>query len=72
MGLVTADGGLEHYDGMLRVVDSEGRILENVETIAYRDIIGEAVEPWSYLKFAVLQARWATQAACTASARWRA
>jgi NAD-reducing hydrogenase large subunit len=50
MGLVTNDGGLEHYDGMLRVVDSEGRILENVETIAYRAIIGEAVEPWSYLK----------------------
>ncbi|HSN77980.1 MAG TPA: Ni/Fe hydrogenase subunit alpha, partial [Anaerolineae bacterium] len=50
MGLVTSDGGLEHYDGMLRVVDSEGRILENVETIAYRHIIGEAVEPWSYLK----------------------
>ncbi len=50
MGLVTKDGGLEHYDGMLRVVDSEGRILENVETIAYNAIIGEAVEPWSYLK----------------------
>ena len=50
VGLVTNDGGLEHYDGMLRVVDSEGRILENVETIAYRHIIGEAVEPWSYLK----------------------
>jgi NAD-reducing hydrogenase large subunit len=50
MGLVTADGGLEHYDGMLRVVDAEGRILENVETIAYHQIIGEAVEPWSYLK----------------------
>ena len=50
VGLVTNDGGLEHYDGMLRVVDSEGRILENVETIAYRHILGEAVEPWSYLK----------------------
>ncbi len=50
VGLVTNDGGLEHYDGMLRVVDSEGRILENVETIAYRHVIGEAVEPWSYLK----------------------
>ncbi|HRI55979.1 MAG TPA: Ni/Fe hydrogenase subunit alpha, partial [Anaerolineae bacterium] len=50
MGLVTADGGLEHYDGMLRVVDAEGRILQNAETITYRDFIGEAVEPWSYLK----------------------
>ncbi len=28
MGLVTPEGGLEHYDGLLRVVDSGGKILE--------------------------------------------
>jgi NAD-reducing hydrogenase large subunit len=50
MGLVTNDGGLEHYDGMLRVVDAEGRILENADTLTYGNFIGEAVEPWSYLK----------------------
>ncbi len=50
-GLVSPDGGLEHYDGKLRVMDSDGRILEDIEPGRYRDIFGEAVEPWSYLKF---------------------
>lgn len=50
MGLVTNDGGLEHYDGMLRVVDAEGRVLEHADTLTYGNFIGEAVEPWSYLK----------------------
>jgi NAD-reducing hydrogenase large subunit len=52
MGLVTPEGGLEHYDGLLRVTDSTGRVLEaGLPSERYRDIIGEAVEPWSYLKF---------------------
>jgi NAD-reducing hydrogenase large subunit len=52
LGLVTPKGGLEHYDGVLRVMDSEGRIVEDgVVPEDYRTIIGEAVEPWSYLKF---------------------
>ena len=52
MGLVTEDGGLEHYDGFLRVVDSEGRILvDRLPPERFREIIAEAVEPWSYLKF---------------------
>jgi NAD-reducing hydrogenase large subunit len=52
MGLVSPDGGLEHYDGLLRVVDSEGRRLEpGIAPERFRTIIGEAVEPWSYLKF---------------------
>lgn len=52
MGLVTPDGGLEHYDGMLRVVDAGGAVLrDRLEPSRYREIIGEAVEPWSYLKF---------------------
>ena len=52
MGLVTPEGGLEHYDGVLRVVDSGGKVLEDgVKPASYRDIIGEAVEPWTYLKF---------------------
>jgi NAD-reducing hydrogenase large subunit len=52
MGLVTPEGGLEHYDGLLRVVDSGGNVLEKgYPPERYRDIIGEAVEPWSYLKF---------------------
>lgn len=51
MGLVTPQGGLEHYDGLLRVVDSEGRTLEETQPANFRNFIGEAVEPWSYLKF---------------------
>ncbi len=51
MGLVTPDGGLEHYDGVLRIMDSAGRILDDVDPANYRDVVGEAVEPWSYLKF---------------------
>ena len=52
MGLVTPEGGLEHYDGLLRVIDSTGKVLEKGFPVEnYREIIGEAVEPWSYLKF---------------------
>jgi NAD-reducing hydrogenase large subunit len=52
LGLVTPDGGLEHYDGLLRVVDSDGTVHEaGLDPSRYREIIGEAVEPWSYLKF---------------------
>jgi NAD-reducing hydrogenase large subunit len=52
LGMVTAEGGLEHYDGLLRVVDSEGKILQKgLPLHRYREIIGEVVEPWSYMKF---------------------
>ena len=51
-GLVSKEGGLwEHYDGYLRIMDSEGRILvDQFDPRRYAEIIGEAVEPWSYLK----------------------
>jgi NAD-reducing hydrogenase large subunit len=52
MGLVTAKGGLEHYDGKIRIVDPEGKIVaDQLDPSAYYDFIGEAVEPWSYMKF---------------------
>lgn len=52
VGLVTPDGGLEHYDGLLRVMDSEGKLLEpGLPPERFREILGEAVQPWSYLKF---------------------
>lgn len=52
IGLVTPEGGLEHYDGLLRVMDSDGKLLEpGLANEKWQDIIGEAVEPWSYLKF---------------------
>jgi NAD-reducing hydrogenase large subunit len=52
MGLVTPDGLLEHYDGVLRVCDAQGRIIaDKVPTDRYADIIAEAVEPFSFMKF---------------------
>ncbi len=52
MGLVTPEGGLEHYDGVLRIVDNDGNVLEPGLTPGrYREVIGEADEPWTYLKF---------------------
>jgi NAD-reducing hydrogenase large subunit len=51
MGLVTPDGGLEHYDGKIRFVDAGGAVVaDNLEPAHYRDYIGEAVESWTYLK----------------------
>lgn len=51
IGLVSADGTWEHYDGCLRVVDSGGNILaDRLNPSDYKDFIGEAVQPDSYLK----------------------
>jgi NAD-reducing hydrogenase large subunit len=52
MGLVGPNGEWEHYDGHIRFMDSEGNIVaDNLKEDNYRDFIGEAVEPWTYLKF---------------------
>jgi NAD-reducing hydrogenase large subunit len=52
MGLITENGGLEHYDGLLRVVDSKGEIIvDKFPPQRYQEIIEEAVEPYSYMKF---------------------
>ena len=52
MGLVSGDGSLEHYDGKLRIVDAEGNmVVDGLDPARYQDVIGEAVEPWTYLKF---------------------
>jgi NAD-reducing hydrogenase large subunit len=52
MGLVNAEGGLEHYDGALRVVDAKGDVVaDQLDPTDYQNYIGEAVEPWTYLKF---------------------
>ena len=52
LGLVTPDGGLEHYDGGIRIVDPEGKIVaDQLDPKKYYEYIGEAVEPWTYMKF---------------------
>ncbi|MCC6581773.1 MAG: Ni/Fe hydrogenase subunit alpha [Phycisphaeraceae bacterium] len=52
LGLVTPKGGLEHTDGFIRVTNAQGKIVQDMVPAAnYQDIIGEAVEPYSYMKF---------------------
>lgn len=52
MGLVGRDGAWEHYDGHLRFTDSQGAIVaDHLSEDDYATFLGEAVEPWSYLKF---------------------
>ncbi|MGA1194212.1 MAG: Ni/Fe hydrogenase subunit alpha [Kiritimatiellia bacterium] len=51
LSLVTPDGGLEHYDGYLRIVDADRRIIaDKLEPSAYHHHIGEATLSYSYLK----------------------
>jgi NAD-reducing hydrogenase large subunit len=52
LSLVTPDGGIEHYDGKLRIVDAQGHtVADQLDPERYQDYLGEAAEPWSYLKF---------------------
>ena len=52
MGLVGHNTGeLEHYHGRLRFTDANGTVVaDEVDPAKYMDYIGEAVEPFSYLK----------------------
>jgi NAD-reducing hydrogenase large subunit len=52
LGLVSADGTWEHYDGQICVTDSEGHIVASgLDATRYKDFIGEAAQHDSYLKF---------------------
>ena len=58
MGLVEPVDGhpnkarLSFYDGVLRFIDASGNVVgDHVNPTHYADYIGEAVEPYSYLKF---------------------
>jgi NAD-reducing hydrogenase large subunit len=51
LGLVGEAGRWETYDGDLRLIDSQGAVVESsVAAEAYGDTFGEATESWSYLK----------------------
>lgn len=56
MGTVDADNKLNLYDGDIRVVTPEGQELLKFAPRDYLRIIGEHVEPWSYVKFPFLKA----------------
>jgi NAD-reducing hydrogenase large subunit len=56
MGMVGEDGGLEFTDAKLRMIDAEGFVLvDSLEAAQFDEIIGEAVEPFSYMKFPYLK-----------------
>lgn len=52
MGLVNDRGGLELYDGWIRLKDSKGNtVLDKHDPADYLSVIAEKVERWSYMKF---------------------
>lgn len=51
MGTVSEENQLSMYEGFLRFVDANGRLIaDNLKPEDYQQYIGEAVEPHSYLK----------------------
>lgn len=55
--LVSPDGAMDLYDGGLRAVDADGRVIfDHVAPETYLDHIAEEVRPWSYMKFPFLKA----------------
>lgn len=50
LGTVAADGSLNLYDGVLRLMKPDGTY-EEFAYEKYTDYIAEHIEPWSYLKF---------------------
>ncbi len=55
MGLVDEEGGLQLYDGEIRVRDAHGNFLAQFKPEHYLSYIGEHVEPWSFLKHPYLR-----------------
>lgn len=52
MGLVTVDERAGYYEGKLRFTDSLGNIVaDKLEAANYQDFLGEAVEPFTFMKF---------------------
>lgn len=45
------DGALELYEGPMRIIDKQGRLVNDFNPYNYLDYIEERVEDWSYLKF---------------------
>ena len=55
MGLVDMEGGLQLYDGEIRVRDTEGKPLAQFKTDHYLSYVAEHVESWSFLKYPYLR-----------------
>jgi NAD-reducing hydrogenase large subunit len=51
MGLVDEEGGLQLYDGQIRVRDAQGKPMAQFHAAEYKQYVAEHVERWSFLKF---------------------
>ncbi len=50
MSLIHQDESISYYGHKLRVIDAQGNFVQDFEPEDYQDYLGEAVEPYSYLK----------------------
>jgi len=50
-GSLLNNGDFNLYDGIMRIITSDGKIAEELSPNNYLTQIGERVEPWTYLKF---------------------
>jgi len=48
---MTNDGGLELYQGNVRLIDRDGELVKEFDPCDYLDYVIERVEDWTYLKF---------------------
>jgi len=55
MGLVDEKNRVNFYDGMIRVVDPDGKEFAKFPCREYLEHIAEHVEPWTYVKFPYLK-----------------
>ncbi len=55
MGLVDGNNKVNFYDGVIRVVDPNGKEFAKFRVQEYIDHIREHVEPWTYVRFSYLK-----------------
>jgi F420-non-reducing hydrogenase large subunit len=55
MGMVDEQNKVNFYDGMLRVVDPDGKEYARFPARQYQEYVAEHVEQWSYVKFCYLK-----------------
>ena len=52
MALVAADGSPGYYDGRIRFTDAHGQVIaDDLAPASYPEFLGEAVEPFTFMKF---------------------
>ncbi len=52
LSVVRADGAMDLYDGGLRAIDADGKVIfDHADVQRYGEHIGEEVRSWSYMKF---------------------